>query len=161
MHAWCVQINTSRAEIDTSILQTLFEQSTDNGFKNSRKQESDKDDLAARKSSLEVELTSLASEAARLRNEIRERQRTVEREARTRQRLARERAETINKANLQLKRQIEAILSNKENQKQNFSALQIQTLDDFCCASAIMEWHSNLFVSLLSFKFSTNSTLHI
>ena len=41
----------------------------------------------------------------------------MEREARTRQRLARERAETINKANLQLKRQIEAILSNKENQK--------------------------------------------
>ena len=68
-------------------------------------------------SSLEVELASLASEAARLRNEIREKQRTVEREAGTRQKLARDRAETINKANLQLKRQIEAILSNKENQK--------------------------------------------
>ena len=59
----------------------------------------------------------LTSKAARLRNEIRERNRTVEREANTRQRLARERAETVNKANLQLKRQIEAILSNKENQK--------------------------------------------
>ena len=59
----------------------------------------------------------LTSKAARLRNEIRERHRTVEREANTRQRLARERAETVNKANLQLKRQIEAILSNKENQK--------------------------------------------
>ena len=59
----------------------------------------------------------LTSEAARLRNEIRERHRTVEREAATRQRLARERAETVHKANLQLKRQIEAILSNKEKQK--------------------------------------------
>ena len=59
----------------------------------------------------------LTSEAARLRNEIRERHRTVEREATTRQRLARERMETVHKANLQLKRQIEAILSNKENQK--------------------------------------------
>ena len=59
----------------------------------------------------------LTSKAARLRNEIREKNRTVEREANTRQRLARERAETVNKANLQLKRQLEAILSNKENQK--------------------------------------------
>ena len=59
----------------------------------------------------------LTSKAARIRNEIRERNRTVKREANTRQRLARERAETVNKANLQLKRQIEAILSNKENQK--------------------------------------------
>ena len=99
-----------------SLLQTLFEQSMNNGFKRSIQYENEKKIMTNKISSLENEIKSMKSEVNHLKQEILVLEKSSKTTKEQRMKLMKETTESLNKANLQLKHQIEAILSNKDRQ---------------------------------------------
>lgn len=95
-------------------LKTLFEQSTNNGFKRSIQYENEKKDMVHKISSLEYEIKSIKSEVNHLEKEVSLLEKSSKKSHDQRKKVMKESADSLNKANLQLKHQIEAILSNKD-----------------------------------------------
>ena len=98
-----------------SLFQTLFQQSTNNGFKNTSKNEKKNIELIAKIKLLEGNIKCLKNEAIDLREEIVRREKISKRDSEHRLKMRRQTCDAIHKANLQLKRQIEAIKQNKNN----------------------------------------------
>ena len=98
-----------------SLFQTLFQQSTNNGFKNTAKNEKKNIELIAKIKLLEGNIKCLKNEAIDLREEIVRREKISKRDSEHRLKMRRQTCDAIHKANLQLKRQIEAIKQNKNN----------------------------------------------
>ena len=98
-------------------IQTLFEQSTINGFKKSIKHENEKFEFTCKITKLEKEINSLRKQKLYLQEELALLEKSTKKRLELRLKVLKDDSDAITKTNLQLKRQIEAILSNKENQQ--------------------------------------------